>query len=237
MTKPVAIGTLSTDKCAVSGVSRDDWPQIAALRDIGSLFYQRGWSVGTSSNYSVVTSRDPFQLLITASGKDKRQLNSQDFVVVNEMGKRIDPADPKPSAETLLHVMIAQQPHVGAVLHTHSLWCTLLSDLFADKEAIIIEGYEMLKGLVGVTTHQHRELVYLFENNQDMAALSQQIARRMTNHDRPIQHGFCLHRHGLYTWGGNLDEARRHVEIFEFLFEVLARRISIDPMNLQAVAP
>jgi ribulose-5-phosphate 4-epimerase/fuculose-1-phosphate aldolase len=36
-------------------------------------------------------------------------------------------------------------------------------------------------------------------------------------------HGFLLSRHGLYTWGRDLAEARRHVEIFEFLFEAVAR--------------
>jgi methylthioribulose-1-phosphate dehydratase len=42
--------------------------QIDALREVGTMFWQRGWSVGTSSNYSVVINREPLELLITASG-------------------------------------------------------------------------------------------------------------------------------------------------------------------------
>jgi methylthioribulose-1-phosphate dehydratase len=40
---------------------------------------------------------------------------------------------------------------------------------------------------------------------------------------RPDVHGFLVLRHGLYTWGRSVAEARRHVEIFEFLLEVLWR--------------
>src|SRR5471032_1611863 len=96
---------------------RSSWPQVQALQDVGRLFYQRGWSVGTSSNYSIVLGREPLRLLLTASGKDKGRLTPADFVVVDESGRAVDTADPKPSAETLLHVVIAQQTQANAILH------------------------------------------------------------------------------------------------------------------------
>src|SRR4029077_17096197 len=116
---------------------------IEALRDIGTLFYHWGWSLGTSSNYSVVLSHEPFRLLLTASGKDKRRLGPGDFVVVNGDGDAVEPGAPKPSAETMLHVVLGKQPHVGSVLHTHSVWGTVLSDLHAAAGGFPIEGYEM----------------------------------------------------------------------------------------------
>jgi methylthioribulose-1-phosphate dehydratase len=128
-------------------------PAIQALRDVGAQFHRRGWSLGTSSNYSILLTRDPFRLLLTASGKDKRRLGAGDFVVVDESGKPVEPSDPRPSAETMLHVVLARQAGVGAVLHTHSVWGTLLSDLSGAAGGLDIEGYEMLKGLAGVTTH------------------------------------------------------------------------------------
>src|SRR4051812_26995951 len=100
-----------------------------ALQDVGALFYSRGWSVGASSNYSVVLGRDPLKLLITASGKDKRALARGDFLIVDERGRVSEESGNKPSAETMLHVVAAQQPGVGAVLHTHSVWATVLSDI------------------------------------------------------------------------------------------------------------
>jgi len=198
---------------------------IDALRDVGAIFWQRGWSVGTSSNYSVVVSRDPLELLVTASGKDKGRLTRGDFVRIGAGGKPVADGQPKSSAETLLHVVAASQPGVGAVLHTHSVWSTLLSDLFHAQGGLEISGYEMLKGLEGVKTHEHTSWVEIFDNTQDIPVLAEQVRERMNDAEEPLQHGYLIRKHGLYTWGRDLDEARRHVEIFEFLFECVARRM------------
>jgi methylthioribulose-1-phosphate dehydratase len=79
----------------------------------------------------------------------------------------------------------------------------------------------MLKGLAGVRTHEHVERPPILENSQDYTALSHIVSARVAL--QPEMHGFLLRRHGLYTWGQDVAEARRHVEIFEFLFEVLGR--------------
>jgi methylthioribulose-1-phosphate dehydratase len=195
------------------------------LQEVGALFYEWGWSFGTSSNYSVIVSRQPQRLLITASGKDKCQLGDEDFVLVDEHGKAVEQYAGRPSAETMLHVVLARRPDVGSVLHTHSIWSTLLTDDPASGEGLVIEGYEMLKGLSGVTTHEHREWVPIFDNTQDIPALARRVEDYLNQDARGRQaHGFLIRRHGLYTWGRDLDEARRHVEIFEFLFEVMGRR-------------
>jgi methylthioribulose-1-phosphate dehydratase len=199
--------------------------QIDALRETGAMFWQRGWSVGTSSNYSVVISRDPLELLVTASGKDKGRLARTDFVRVGADGRPTSEGQPKSSAETLLHVVAAQQPGVGAVLHTHSVWSTVLSDYFAPQGGLEVAGYEMLKGLSGVATHETTAWVEIFENTQDIPALADQVRERMHDAANPLTHGYLIRRHGLYTWGRDLDEARRHIEILEFLLECLARRM------------
>ncbi len=201
-------------------------PAIEALRAVGADFHARGWSLATSSNYSILLSRDPFRLLLTASGKHKERLGPGDFVVVNETGQPVDPTDPRPSAETMLHVVLARKPDVGAILHTHSVWGTLLSDRYAAAGGFGIEGFEMLKGLEGVKTHEHREWIPIFPNTQDIPALARDVGGRL-NGANAIEHGFLICRHGLYTWGRDIDEARRHVEVLEFLFEVLGRKLSM----------
>jgi methylthioribulose-1-phosphate dehydratase len=198
---------------------------IDALREAGEMFWQRGWSVGTSSNYSVVLGKEPLELLITASGKDKGRLTRGDFVRVGSNGKPTAEGQPKSSAETLLHVVAAQQPGVGAVLHTHSVWSTVLSDFFFPQGGFELAGYEMLKGLEGISTHETTAWVEIFDNTQNIPALAEQVRERMNNPAEPLQYGYLIRRHGLYTWGRDLDEARRHVEIFEFLFECVARRM------------
>jgi len=201
--------------------------RIDALRETGAYFWQKGWSLGTSSNYSIVLAQEPLELLITASGKDKGKLSRADFVRVGRDGKGTSPGQPKSSAETLLHVVAAEQPGVGAVLHTHSVWGTLLSDHFFGQGGFEISGYEMLKGLDGVTTHEHTQWVPIFENTQHIPDLAEQVREAFADAERPLRHGYLIRRHGLYTWGRDLEEARRHIEIFEFLFEVTARRLML----------
>lgn len=202
--------------------------QVKALQDIGALFYGKGWSLGTSSNYSTVVSRDPLQLLITASGKDKASLSCDDFLLIDQKGQSLSKGSNRPSAETMLHVVAAQQPGVGAVLHTHSVWATILSNHYHLGNGFAIEGYEMLKGLSGIDSHERSIWVEIFENTQDIEELSRRVSRRMADKSNPLQYGFLIRRHGLYTWGRDLSEARRHVEIFEFLFEVIGRSLAMD---------
>ena len=183
--------------------------------------------MGTSSNYSVVLGREPLELLVTASGKDKGRLEEADFVQVNADGAPTFDGQPKSSAETLLHVVLAQQPDVGAVLHTHSVWSTVLSQAHYEQGALEIRDFEMLKGLEGVQTHQHKEWVRIFDNTQDIPSLAKTVATELQEPDTRLQHGFLIRQHGLYTWGRDLFEARRHLEVFEFLFECLVRQRSL----------
>jgi methylthioribulose-1-phosphate dehydratase len=191
-------------------------PQIAEL---ARLCYARGWAPGTSGNFSAVVSRDPLRLAITASGVDKGTLTAGDIVEIDEHG-RVVAGSGRPSAEASLHLAIARARGAGAVLHTHSIWSTILSD--ADKDGLGIEGYEMLKGLDGVASHEHSEWLPILENTQDWAAAAPQVQRILSEH--PNSHGFLIRRHGLYTWGRDLAAARRQVEVLEFLFEVMGRK-------------
>lgn len=195
---------------------------IDALCAIGCAFHSRGWSLGTSSNYSVVLGRSPLQVLITASGRDKDRLASGDFTIVDADGQRVDESAPRPSAETPLHTMLARRTDVGAVLHTHSVAATVLSDVHFAQGAVDIAGFEMLKGLAGIATHDTQVAIPILDNSQDMPAMAQAIAQRFGAGSR--EHAFLVRGHGLYTWGRDLDEARRHVEILEFLFDVIITR-------------
>lgn len=192
------------------------------LVDAGREFYRRGWVLGTSGNFSALASREPLRFCVTASGLEKGGLDDSSFLEVAADGTVLAGGG-KPSAETSLHAVIYQsRPDAGSVLHTHSIWGTILSDMFFDQRAIEIQGYEMLKGLAGVETHDYRERVPIIANSQDYFSLSREI-ETLLSVDKNI-HGFYLHRHGLYTWGKTVAEARRHVEIFEFLFEVVGRQ-------------
>src|SRR5262245_29046858 len=125
------------------------------LAELGRNFYGRGWLLGTSGNFSAVVRREPLRLAITPSGVDKGTLFREQILQVDENGCVVGGSG-KPSVETALHLAIVRQRGATAVLHTHSVWSTVLSKSGAAKGGIAIEGYEMLKGLEGVRTHEHR---------------------------------------------------------------------------------
>ena len=190
------------------------------LAEIGRRFDSRNWVLGTSGNFSVVVKREPMRLAITPSGVSKGALTPDQILEIDEEGA-VSQGLGKPSAEARLHVEIVRARGADAVLHTHSLWSTLLSDEHAAQGGLEIEGYEMLKGLAGVSSHEHREWIPILENDQDMARLGAAIRALLSRH--PASHAFLLRRHGMYTWGSTLAEALRHVEIVEFLLEAVGR--------------
>jgi methylthioribulose-1-phosphate dehydratase len=200
----------------------DDFLEIASqLADVGRSFSARGWVLGTSGNFSAVVSRAPLCLAMSASGIDKGALGADQIVLIDECARIISKHQARPSDESPLHVRLANEHGAGAVLHTHSVWSTTLSDMHAPESGLVIEGYEMLKGLEGVKTHEHREWLPIIENSQDMNELAKEVSKTLRAH--PKAHGFLLRRHGLYTWGKDLAQAKRHVEIFEFLLEAVGR--------------
>ena len=192
----------------------------STMAEVGKEFHVRGWVLGTSGNFSAVLHREPLRLAITSTGSDKGHLSVGQILELDET-LTVFRGEGRPSAETALHVAIVLRRQAGAVLHTHSVWSTVLSGWHASRGGVAIEGYEMLKGLEGIHTHKHREWLPIVENSQDMHELAQEISQ--TLEENPSAHGFLLRGHGLYTWGADLAEAKRHVEIFEFLMETLVR--------------
>jgi methylthioribulose-1-phosphate dehydratase len=191
------------------------------LEEVGKNFYSRGWVLGTSGNFSGVISREPLRLAITSRGSDKGKLTLAQFLEIDGAGNVVGESAGQPSAETLLHLAIVRSRSADTVLHTHSVWSTVLSDMYALRGSIVLEGYEMLKALEGVETHQHKEYLPILENSQDMVKLARKVSATLRKH-AGIR-GFLLRGHGFYTWGTSLEEAQRNVEILEFLMEVLVR--------------
>src|SRR5256885_639196 len=112
--------------------------------------YARGWTLGTSGNFSALVASDPLRLLITPSGADKGEVQGTDLVTIDAEGRPVvstggATASGKPSAETPLHLAIVRACGARAVSHTHSVWSTMLSEAGGPEGGLAIEGYEMLK--------------------------------------------------------------------------------------------
>jgi methylthioribulose-1-phosphate dehydratase len=193
----------------------------AELIRAGRLFFERGWVPATAGNFSARL--DAGHVVITVSGRHKGELNAGDFLVSDLIGQ-VSSVDKRPSAELPLHLQLYRRDReLGAVLHTHSLSATLLSRLHRGE--LVLEGYEVLKALPGIDTHEARVVVPIFPNDQNVPRLAVRVEQYMAEHEEV--YGYLIAGHGFYTWGRSVAEACRHMEAFEFLFacELEMRRL------------
>ena len=181
---------------------------ITNVRDLAA----HGWTPATSSNFS--RRLDERHAAITVSGRDKGKLTEDDIMVVDLEGRAVG-TEHRPSAETLLHTQLYRRfPDVGCVLHTHSKVQTVASRLYAGAGRVHLAGYELLKAFPGTNTHDAVMEVPVLSNSQDMRTLAAQVDALL---DRQPMWGYLIDGHGLYAWGRDMAEARRHLEAFEFL--------------------
>ncbi|WP_337245355.1 methylthioribulose 1-phosphate dehydratase [Luteimonas sp. gir] len=173
---------------------------------------QAGWTPATSSNFS--QRLDDRHAAITVSGRDKGRLQEDDIMVVDFDGQAVGSTH-RPSAETLLHTQLYRRfPEIGCILHTHSPNQTIASRLYAGAGHVRLEGYELLKAFAGNATHETAIDVPVLPNSQHMPTLAAQVECLL---DAGPMWGYLIDGHGLYAWGRDMAEARRHLEAFDFL--------------------
>lgn len=194
---------------------------VEALIDVGRYCDNRAWVPATSGNLSVRL--DARTVLITVSGAHKGRLGRADLMRVDLDGRPLD--DGRPSAETLLHAQLYRQdPAIGSVLHTHSVNATVLSRLCGDT--LVLEQLELLKAFPGIDTHETVARVPVFGNDQDIARLARRVGGWLGT--APVLPAYLIAGHGLYTWGATVQDALRHLEALEFIFqcELEMRRVT-----------
>ena len=181
---------------------------IANTRELSAL----RWTPATSSNFSMRL--DDRHAAVTVSGRDKGKLTAADIMVVDFAGHAVATVQ-RPSAETLLHTQLyARLPDVGCVLHTHSQVQTLASRLYAGAGHVRFEDYELIKAFHGQDTHATTMDVAVLPNNQHIPTLAAQVDVLL---DQAPMWGYLIEGHGMYAWGRDMAEARRHLDAFEFL--------------------
>lgn len=193
------------------------------LDDVKMTFARRDWFPGTSGNLSIKIADTPLQFAVTASGKDKTKLSPEDYLIVDQDSRPVDATALKPSAETLIHAVVYKKfAHAGACFHVHTVWNNLISELYFGHRAFSIQGQELIKGL-GIWEENARITIPIVENYADIPTLAIAIEKVIT----PEVPGVLIRNHGIYAWGGNDFEAKRHLEAFEFLFEYHARWLQL----------
>ncbi len=196
-------------------------PYAIGLCTLGRWIAQKNWLPATGGNLSVRASQD--SCLISRSGKDKGELSPQDLLNVSWADGDLH-CSGTPSAETALHVALYQLfPACKTVLHTHSVSATVFSRLIrADGHPFA--GYEMQKAIEGCHSHEQLLDLAIFDNTQQIPQLAAQVRQRAGE----LNFAFLVRGHGLYVWGDSLEQARRHLEGWEFLIACELERLKIE---------
>ena len=192
------------------------------LAATGRELYQRGWLRGASGNFSVLLARKPLRLCITAAGNEIGALDETNFLELDDDAEILQGFG-RPSDESLLHLTIYRlRPRARCILYSQSVAGLALAERHYIDGSIDLTGYEALKSIEGIDRFDQTVSIPLIDNSNDQVAHSHVLTNVLS--DNEDASGIFIRRHGLYTWGETVEQARKHVEVLEFLFEVERQR-------------
>ena len=142
----------------------------------------------------------------------------EDFLLVNEKGQPTEATSLKPSAETLIHSEIYRLTGAGAIFHVHTIFNNLVSELYWERRSIPVDGVELIKAF-NIWDEEAQIEIPILPNYAEIPRIAELVEGAIV----PRIPGIVLRKHGIYAWGANAFEAKRHLEAFEFLFEYVYR--------------
>lgn len=193
---------------------------ISILNNLKMDLYSRGWFPATSGNLSYKLRNEPLVFAVTASGKDKGKITPEDIIFVDRNAKPIEPTNLKPSAETKIHSRVYQKTDAGCVIHIHTVNNNFVSEVYFENSFVPIKNIEMIKAL-NIWEEDAYIQIPIVENFFDLDLLAEEVGKRI---DRKVP-AVLIRNHGIYCWGRNEFEAKRHVEAFEFIFDYMKNMI------------
>ena len=201
--------------------SPQDHEEMKKLAGLVRTMNSLGHNPATSGNYSLRSKTAPEMAFVSESGIDKARFTEDNFIPLYIQSKDMHPeyleSGRKSSDETDIHLSLYQITNANCILHSHILDSLLFADLFAGKSFATIEGLELLKGFKGIKTHDLKINIPCFDNTQDIASLSEKIKPAILSQEN--NYGLLLRGHGIYVWGDSVEEAKRHLEVFEYIFK------------------
>jgi methylthioribulose-1-phosphate dehydratase len=201
------------------------WEELASIK---AELARRDWFMGTSGNLSIKVGDNPTTFLVTASGKDKSKQTPEDFILVNQQGKPIIETNGKVSAETGLHLEVYKRTDAGCCLHVHTVDNNIISELYGDKEQVVIRRQELIKAF-NIWKQNAQITVPIIENFADLEVLADVFGKAI----QPEIPAVLIRNHGITVWGKSGFEAKKHLEAFEFLFSYLVKLHLIGSLKIQ----
>jgi methylthioribulose-1-phosphate dehydratase len=198
-------------------------------------FYARGWVSGTGGG--ICGPSDDGNLLVAPTGVHKERVAPEDLftIAVGDTSVIRAPTDHnlRPSECSHIFTLVARERDVRSVVHTHALSAVLAADLATGNDHIVLRDLEMLKGIRGLT-NRDRHLLPVIDNTARELELVAAVERMLADPRFGTAWGVLVRDHGCYIWGADIWEAKRHTEVYHYLFDaVVARHDRHHPSAIQ----
>jgi methylthioribulose-1-phosphate dehydratase len=195
------------------------------LTELLRNFSARNWVSGTGGG--ICGPADGGGLLLAPTGVHKERVGVDDFFTVDPTDGRIlsAPADAtlRPSECNSIFCLAARERKARSVVHSHALSAVLAGDLAGDDDHVAIRDLEMLKGIRGLGNREVH-LLPVIRNTPREPELVAQISRVLADPRFERAFAIVVADHGAYIWGDDVLEAKRHTEVYHFLFEATVAR-------------
>ncbi len=174
------------------------------------MLITHGLTKGTGGNISILN-REEGLFAISPSGIDYFETEPEDIVVMNLKGEIVD-GDRKPSSEHELHrIFYTDRDDIAAVVHTHSVYSTVLATL---REGLPASSY-----LVAFSGYDVRCAEYASYGSMELA--------KNTFETMKERNAAFMANHGLIAGGGDILNAFNIVEQIEQCAEVYVKARAI----------
>lgn len=196
---------------------------VELLRD----FHRRGWVSGTGGGICGPSADG--RLLMAPSGVHKERVQIDEFFTVDPTDGGIvrtpERDDLRPSECSSIFCLTHRSRAAWSVVHSHALSAVLAGDIAAaaDADHIAIGDLEMLKGIPGVS-NSDVHLVPVIRNTPREPELVRQLQDVFADPRFERACAVLVRDHGAYIWGDDVLAAKRHTEVYHFLFEATVAR-------------
>jgi methylthioribulose-1-phosphate dehydratase len=195
------------------------------LCELLRVFYDKGWVSGTGGG--ICGPAEDGNLFLAPTGVHKERIKPEDFFVVDPATCEVvrEPETPglRPSECNPIFSACARERGARSVMHSHALSAVLAADLARGTDSLVVEGFEMLKGIRGLS-NKDAHVLPVIRNTAREFELTEQVEAALK--DARFSGAFCIlvADHGAYIWGDDVWEAKRHTEVYHWLFEATLAR-------------
>ena len=182
-----------------------------------------GLVIQTWGNVSGVD-RESGHLVIKPSGVPYADMKPEHMVVLDLESGEVVEGDLRPSSDTPTHLILARAfPHIGGIVHTHSLYATAWAQAKMDLPAFGTTHADYFYGAVPCTRAMTpEEIADEYEANTGHV-----IIERFAELEAEDFPGVLVASHAPFTWGKTPDKAVENAAVLEQVARLASETLRI----------